>query len=204
MPSRTTANLKYPSATYQSSAEPSRPVRGEVARGELRPGRETGLGAESGGHRIVDRAQPVPVDEEQPDVGQRIPERRHLPVQHRRDRRVTSRIDRHENIVEAVVAVHDSARCEIGTALPSRRRRSSIPLMSRLREASSWRPHRCTCRRGTPPAAPDPQPHGHRIDLVQIGEHVDQPMRQGDRAAESSERASSGRRMTKPWTRSIR
>ena len=50
----------------------------------------------------------TPVEEEQPEVGERVAERRHLPVEHRDD--LARVVGRHHRVVEAVVAVHDRGR----------------------------------------------------------------------------------------------
>ena len=76
-----------------------------VPRGELQAGREAGVGGRGVAHpehRLTDR---IPVDEHQPEVGERVPERGHFPVHDRADRAGIVAVQ--DGVVEPVVAVHD-------------------------------------------------------------------------------------------------
>ncbi|TWH69118.1 hypothetical protein JD77_04120 [Micromonospora olivasterospora] len=78
---------------------------------QLGPGGEAGARAEPVGDRVagggVTVAEHVPVRQQQPEIGQRIAQRGHLPVEHRPHRH---RVDGGQEVVEPEVAVHDPSR----------------------------------------------------------------------------------------------
>jgi hypothetical protein len=179
MPAQTTASLKAANAAYQGSGREVETGARGVALGDLGPRREAlehrrrrhdervGAGARVVGLR--------PVAEQDADVGERVAERRHLPVEDGRDPPGRRRVE--DRVVEAVVAVHDG--------VPLRRRdvggevgREGVERLVALDAGRVPLLH---------PAAHLPlevalgpaelaQPDRDGVDVVQRGEHVDEPL----------------------------
>ena len=80
----------------RSARRPRRAVRKPASGDDRR--------ADVAGLRVV----AAPVEEEEAEVGERVAERRHLPVEHRDD--AAGIVGREHRVVEAVVAVHDRRR----------------------------------------------------------------------------------------------
>ncbi|GFJ86468.1 hypothetical protein Prum_001100 [Phytohabitans rumicis] len=78
---------------------------GGVPRGQFGAGRKAGVGGGGVAYAQHRRADRVPVDEHQPQVGERVAERGHLPVHDRPDRAGVAGVE--DGVVEPVVAVHD-------------------------------------------------------------------------------------------------
>ena len=155
-----------------------------VAARAARRRREAGAGRRRRRPGRRSSRQHVPVGEQQAEVGERVAERGHLPVQHRGDGRAV-RVD--EQVVEAVVAVHDRrpapSRARVAA---SRSRSSSTPGRSRLRDGSSCAPQRRPAGRGSPRAGRSrPGPTAAGSTRVQVGEHVHQRVRPGRAPAAS-------------------
>ena len=70
-------------------------------------------------------ARPPPVHQQHPEVGQRVPDRRHLPVQDRRD--PAGIVERQHDVVDAVVAATIAAPPPGGTRSASRSRARRAP-----------------------------------------------------------------------------
>ena len=110
MPWQTTASLKYANAWYHSTSETSKPGPRRVALDDLRARREA-LGGGHRRHRSAPRratgvvARLAPVREQRSEVGERVAERAHLPVEHGEDAARRRRVK--DRVVEPVVAVHD-------------------------------------------------------------------------------------------------
>ena len=134
---RQTRRRRAPSA--RRTARSARPVRVPGRRGRRADGES---GRPSGTLYITSSAE----------VGERVAERGHLPVQDGLDPVVLA----DEDVVEPVVAVHDRGRRGRlrAAARPSAACSSSMPASSRLREASNCLPQRRSCRSRNPSGRP--------------------------------------------------
>ena len=185
-PAMIAANLKKANPTYQFRSDRSAPVRCGVPLGDLAPGREAG----QRGHRAQRRGALLaglrPVDEHHPDVGERVAERRHLPVEDRLDP-ARARPGR----AGSCPAGSRRGRCSTaGSPAPSRpagRRARRGPGRSRSRVASHCLVQRRTWRAAKPSGRPkSARPDRVVVDGVQVGQHVDQAARRPPGAAAGS------------------
>ena len=129
-------------------------------------------GAAGGGDGGVRQIEVGAVHHEQPEVGQRIAEGGHLPVQDGVDRGRPGRAGR---CPAGSRRGRRWARGRRAAHGPSAACSSSIPASSRLREASSCLPQRRSCRSRNPSGRPkSAEPHRFRVHRVQVDQRVDQ------------------------------
>ena len=149
-----------------------------------------------------DLGEPV-VDEQQRDVGAGVPEGRHLPVDDGLDLVVVAG----EQVVEAVVAVHDPDHRRVVGGHP--RGEPPVQLLG-VRVLAGLGPLELLApaaylaleEAGRPPELAEPDLR--RVHRVQCGEHVDHPAGDGARCApDRAARAGCALRYAVPRTRSI-
>jgi hypothetical protein len=140
---------------------------------DLVPAREPGLLVDRlpGGDDL--RLGLAPVEKEKPDVGERVAERRHLPIEDRGD--AAGVVGRQHRVVEAVVAVHDGRRARLrqSVAQPARHlvnggqvlRLGAIPLLAPPAQLALHEPVGMT---------EVPEADGLVVDAVNAREHVDE------------------------------
>ena len=168
------ANARYQREVGNGDARPAPNTR--------RPARRTTGSRRPGRPRSAARPQPpgsardVPVQAEHAEVHERVAERRHLPVEDRRDARARIARPDDDRVVEAVVAVHDRWTVRSRACARARLscRRSSVG-RSRERDASYWRRQVRSWRSRKPSPRPkSPSPTRCGIDRVQLGEDLGQ------------------------------
>ena len=174
---------------------------GGVARDDLVLGEEPGRRRDVGDRGAADRrAEPV-VDQHQRQVGERVAEGGHLPVEN--GRRAVVVVDEH--VVEPEVAVHDAGsrldrdvRGQQPVELVGRR---EVAVVRRVELLLPPRDLTAEVALGTAEVA---EPDRERVDGVQRGEGVDEPDGDGPGALRAERRrARSARRYGVPATRSI-
>ena len=147
--------------------------------GHLGAGGEAGQHGRRGDHQgLGTRGWVVglrPVAQEQPEVGERVAQRRHLPVQDGGHPTGLGRVQ--DRVVQAVVAVHD--RVALGDGHPGGQVGGQ-----QVQPLVAGDPGRLPLR-GPPPdlalevalgPAELPEAHRGRVDAVQLGQHVDQSL----------------------------
>ena len=186
IPAMIAANLKKANPTYQFRSDRSAPVRCGVPLGDLAPGREAG----QRGHRAQRRGALLaglrPVDEHHPEVGERVAQRRHLPVEDRLDPARLVGVE--QAVVQPVVAVDDAR--PLGRPAPSRpagrRGRRGPGGRGRGWRPTAWSSGAPGGRRSPPGRPKSDEADRVVVDRVQVGEHVDQAARRPPGAAPGS------------------
>ena len=123
-------------------------------------------------HRDSDVVGPLVVDVEQPEIGERIAQGGHLPVDHGRDRAEVSAV---QHVGKPVVTVHDAVLGLAGMLCSSRSTTASSRSSPPGTEAWNCLCQRATCRPRNPSGRPKfCESDRGRFDLMQRDQGVDQ------------------------------